>query len=461
MSGTDISAAEAAAKGPEVAVADGTATASPIAGAARRYTLIILLVIYTLNFLDRQIINILAEPIKQELGLADWQMGAMTGLAFAAIYTFLGVPMARLSDRHNRVWIVSAALATWSAFTVLCGMAQNFTQMLLARFGVGVGEAGCTPPAQSLITEITPKSERARALAFYSLGVPIGSLLGMVIGGVVADHWGWRAAFFVVGLPGILLALLTVITVKDPRGQAMVKAAQAAAPRQSFKEVLGVLGRKKSFWYLSAGAGLISLVGYAHQSFYGSFFLRNHRAEITELATSIGFAGPIGLLGLSLGLILGLSGAFGTFLGGRFGDFFAARGQGEGGYMTAPAIATVVAMPILALVFVAPTATLALAILIVPTVLKAMWYGPVYAGVQGLVADRSRATATAMLLLVINLIGLGTGPLIAGILSDLFAASLGPAEGLRWAMVSICLFGVVAGGLFWIGRRHLAAESIS
>ncbi|NBB15881.1 MFS transporter [Caulobacter sp. SLTY] len=445
---------------PDVAL-DPNKSASPMASAARRYTLTVLLVIYTLNFLDRQIINILAEPIKQELGLADWQMGAMTGLAFAAIYTFLGIPMARFSDRWNRVWIVSAALATWSAFTVLCGLAQNFTQMLLARFGVGVGEAGCTPPAQSLITEITPKTERARALAFYSLGVPIGSLLGMVIGGVVADHWGWRTAFFIVGLPGILLALLTVLTVKDPRGKAMVAAAQAASPRQTFKEVLGVLGRKKSFWYLGSGAGLISLVGYAHQSFYGSFFLRNHKAEITELATGMGFSGPIGLIGLSLGLILGVSGALGTVLGGRLGDHFAAKGQGEAGYMTAPAIATILAMPILAFVFLTPTAVAALALLAVPTVLKGLWYGPVYASVQGLVADRSRATATAMLLLLINLIGLGTGPLIAGILSDLYALALGPAEGLRWAMVTICLFGVAAGGLFWLGRRHLVAETVS
>jgi len=456
MSVQPPSATQAAATGPEAAVDPGAAI-SPIAAGARRYTLILLLVIYTLNFLDRQIINILAEPIKQELGLADWQMGAMTGLAFAAIYTFLGVPMARFSDRHNRVWIVSAALATWSAFTVLCGLATSFVQMLLARFGVGVGEAGCTPPAQSLITEITPKAERARALAFYSLGVPIGSLLGMVIGGVVADQWGWRAAFLVVGIPGILLALLTVLTVKDPRGKAVLTGPQPH--RQSFMEVLRLLSARRSFWYLAVGAGLISLVGYAHQSFYGSFFLRNHRQEITDLATGIGFAGPIGFLGLSLGLILGISGGLGTFLGGRLGDRFAARG--EGGYMTAPAIALVIAMPILAGVFLAPTALGALGLLIVPTVLKGMWYGPVYAGVQGLVPDRSRATATAMLLLVINLIGLGVGPLIAGVMSDLFAIGLGEAEGLRWSMIAICLAGWVAAGCFWLGRRHLAAESIS
>ena len=170
-------------------------TVPPLAAPKRRYALTVLLVIYILNFLDRQVVNILAEPIKLELGLADWQVGVLTGLAFALFYTFLGLPIARLAERGNRVKIISVAVAIWSLFTMACGLATNFVQLLLARIGVGVGEAGCTPPAHSLISDYAPKEKRASALAFYSLGIPLGSLAGMALGGLIADAYGWRAAF--------------------------------------------------------------------------------------------------------------------------------------------------------------------------------------------------------------------------------------------------------------------------
>jgi len=211
----------------------------------RRYALTLLLVIYTLNFLDRQVVNILAEPIKKDLGLHDWQLGMMTGLAFALFYTVLGLPIARLgiarlAERANRAWIISGAIAAWSGFTLLCGFAQNFPQLILARIGVGVGEAGCTPPAHSLITDYVPRDRRASAIAFYSIGTPLGSLLGMAMGGVVADAWGWRAAFLVAGAPGLLMAALALLTLKEPR-KAAIKGAPHAGPGvgEALQEIAG------------------------------------------------------------------------------------------------------------------------------------------------------------------------------------------------------------------------------
>ncbi|MGP1275131.1 MAG: MFS transporter, partial [Caulobacterales bacterium] len=187
----------------------------PLAPSARRYAVGMLLVIYIFNFLDRQIVNILAEPIKLELGVADWQLGMLTGLAFALFYTVLGIPIARYAEKADRVKIISAAVGVWSLFTIACGLAGNFIQLLLARIGVGVGEAGCSPPAHSLITDYTPKEERASALAFYSMGIPLGSLAGMALGGLIADAYGWRMAFFVAGAPGIILAVMAFLTLPE------------------------------------------------------------------------------------------------------------------------------------------------------------------------------------------------------------------------------------------------------
>ncbi|MFN5822834.1 MAG: spinster family MFS transporter, partial [Sphingomonadales bacterium] len=208
-----------------------------------RITLWVLLVVYIFNFLDRQIVNILAEPIKRDLGLSDTQIGLMTGIAFAAFYTFLGIPIARYADKPttNRVRLISVALVIWSGMTALCGMAQNFVQLLLARIGVGVGEAGCTPAAHSLIADLAPPEKRASAISFYSLGIPIGSLLGMLIGGLVADAYGWRTAFLVAGLPGILLAVIVLVVLRDPRFSAQMQAATpkpAISTQEALKEIL-------------------------------------------------------------------------------------------------------------------------------------------------------------------------------------------------------------------------------
>jgi Major Facilitator Superfamily len=221
---------------PAAIPAAPTAIATPFTRAYTRYAMGLLLAIYIVNFLDRQVVNILAEPIKNDLGLADWQLGLMSGLAFAVFYTFLGIPIARLAERRHRPIIIGASVAAWSGFTALCGAAQNFTQLVACRIGVGVGEAGCTPPAHSLIVDYVLKEKRASALAFYSMGTPLGGLVGMIMGGLVADAYGWRAAFLVAGVPGILFALLVLTTLEEPRRLMARHAAHVKAATPSFGE---------------------------------------------------------------------------------------------------------------------------------------------------------------------------------------------------------------------------------
>ena len=450
----------------------GATTAAPpavpgITAGYRTYALWLLLGIYTLNFLDRQIVNILAEPIKQELGLADWQLGMLTGLSFALFYTVLGLPIARIAERGNRVAIISIAVAVWSAFTVACGLAQNFVQLLLARIGVGVGEAGCTPPAHSLITDYTPKEKRASALAFYSMGVPIGSLLGLAMGAVIADQYGWRTAFLVAGAPGLLIGVLAWLTLKEPRRMAEFKAAQTTADAPTtFGQALTELRSKKTFWRIAIATALISFIGYAHVAFFGSFFIRVHGAELEGLARTVGGAlgmelGALGFLGPALGLMIGIAGALGTWLGGQIADRAARKDLRA--YMSVPSIAVLLGAPFFVAAMLVGDPMLALLLLAVPTLLNSLWSGPVYAAVQGMVQPRTRATAVAVLLFVVNLIGLGLGPLAVGVLSDVLATAggLGEAEGLRWALLISGGIGLLVAAFFWSARSTIREEMVS
>jgi len=422
-----------------------------------RYALSLLLVIYIFNFLDRQVVNILAEPIKRELGLADWQIGLMSGLAFALFYSVLGVPIARLAEARSRPLVISASLATWSAFTALCGTAQSFAQLCLYRIGVGVGEAGCTPPAHSLISDYVPRSRRATALAFYSMGVPLGSLLGMTLGGVIADAYGWRAAFFIVGMPGIALAALAAWTLKETRSRLRADVAAALAAQPPFTQVLTRLAGKPTFWLLAFAASLKAFINYGQAPFIASFFLRNHASEVAQMATAVGLK-PVGFLGLAIGLIFGVCGAASSMLGGWIADRTAAHDVRN--TVLAPALAMLVSVPAVIAVFLVADARMALAILIVPYLLNNFWYGPVYATTQGLVPANMRATAAAVLLFIINLIGLGLGPLLVGLLSDTLAVrgGLGSGEGIRWALIAASLVGLLSSALFFAARRSIGRD---
>jgi MFS family permease len=450
-------ASEPPAPPPTAPVASPLIT--PVSTAYRRYALWILLIIYTLNFLDRQVVNILAEPIKQELGLADWQLGMMTGLAFAIFYTVLGIPIARMAERKNRPLIIGVSVAAWSVFTVACGFAQNFWQLILARIGVGVGEAGCTPPAHSLITDYVPKEKRASAIAFYSIGTPLGSLLGMAMGGLVADAYGWRVAFMVAGAPGVIFALIAAFTLVEPRKKLAADLAARATPQITFGAALAVLMAKKTFWLVAFAAAIKAFIGYGHAPFTASFFFRNHTAELAQLAAIFGLKSA-GFLGLALGLMGGTAGVIGAWLGGVIADRYGAKDIRA--YVVVPAIASLLAIPFYIAAINLPQAVPAMALLTVPVLLGTLWYGPVYATAQSIVDPAMRATASAVLLFIINLVGLGLGPVGVGLLSDVLAGplGLGSAEGVRWALMISAGLGVVSFWLFWRARKTIAADMV-
>ena len=446
-------------------MSDAAATAAPAAvspvkvmsGGYRAYALGLLLVIYILNFVDRSVINILAEPIKNDLGLADWHIGLMAGVAFAVFYTVLGLPIAQLAEKYNRPLIISIALAVWSAFTALSGLAQNFTQLVLARIGVGIGEAGCTPPAHSLITDYVPRERRASALAFYSMGIPLGSLVGMAVGGIVADAYGWRVAFFVCGLPGLAIALLAWATLIETRVAAVTKS--AALRLDDFKIALKTLSTKRTFWFVAFAASIKAFIGYGHAPFTASFFLRNHPEEIAALAADFGLK-SVGFTGLALGLIGGTAGAVGALLGGLIADRFGARDLRA--YVSVPAIAALVTIPVYIFAVTTEYAALGIGVLAINAILGTLWYGPVYATAQSIVPPHMRATAAAILLFIINLIGLGLGPLAVGALSDVLATvwEFGKAEGIRWALIFSTVPNVLAFALFWWARKSIREEIV-
>ena len=270
------------------------------------YILAILILVYTFNFIDRQIIGILAIPIKEELSLTDGQLGLMGGLAFALFYTILGIPIAMLADKKNRTWIMTVALGLWSLMTAICGLAQNFWQLAAARLGVGVGEAGGVAPAYSLISDFYPPEKRARALAIYSFGIPIGSALGIVFGGVIASYIDWRAAFFIVGIAGLVLTPIFKTTVKEPKRGQFDKQSQNLEPAP-ITDIFNILLNKPSFWLISIGASCSSMMGYGIFFWLPSFLVRSF--ELTLLNASLFF-----------GAILLVGGIIGIWLGGGYGE---------------------------------------------------------------------------------------------------------------------------------------------
>ena len=445
---------------PKIAV--GAPPLVPLVSAGfRGYALVVLLLVYTVNFLDRQIVSILAEPIKNDLGITDTQLGLLTGLAFGIIYCGFGLPLARLADKANRVWIISGSLALWSACTVLCGRAVNYPTLVLARMGVGLGEAGCTPTAHALIADYTPREKRASALAFFSMGTPIGSLLGLAMGGVVADAYGWRAAFLVAGVPGLILALVVLFTLKEPR-KAMTEAAvqASAAIQMSFGATVRYLSAKRTFWFMAFGAAIKAFIGYGHAPFTASYFLRMHGPEVAQLAGQFGLK-PVGFLGIALGLLAGIFGTASSWLGGWIADKFGARDLRA--YASVPAVASVVSIPFFCAAMSVDSVALALALLIPSSLLGSLWYGPVYASAQSLVPPQMRATSASIVLFIINMTGLGLGALVVGGLSDYFnfTMGLGKAEGIRWALIGSSFFGLLAAFLFFMARKRIREDMVS
>lgn len=427
-----------------------TATAASQEGATagesrsyRYYVLAILIVVYTVNFIDRQIIGILAPAIKAELKLSDTQLGLLGGLAFAIFYTGLGIPIARLADRHNRMWIMTIALSLWSMFTALCGAASTFTQLFLARVGVGVGEAGGVAPAYALISDYFPRHERSRALAVYSFGIPIGGALGVLFGGLIATSVSWRAAFVTVGIAGLLIAPLFKLTVREPpRGR---YDPPAPAHHETLGGVIRQLAAKPSFWGLSLGAASAASLSYGLAFWLPSFFLRSF--QLTLVQTSLIYSA-----------MLFVGGCTGIWLGGWLGDRLGAARPSM--YATVPAIAFLISIPCYAVAVMAPSIEIAALASLVPQALGLLWLGPIITAVQHLVDARMRATASAAFLFVNNLIGLGVGTAFFGIMSDALNQRFG-ADALRYAILSGLVFYVISATILLATSRRLKQDLVA
>jgi len=392
-----------------------------------------LTLVYTFNFIDRQVVVILQEQIRVDLGLMDWQLGLLSGFVFAIFYSVLGLPIAHLSESVGRKRVVAAALAFWSLMTALSGAAQNFVQLLLLRIGVGVGEAGGSPPSHSMISDIFPRHRRALALSIFSMGVYFGYLFAYGLGGWIAESLGWRMTFVVLGLPGVVLALVVALTVKEPpRGMAErieanrepADADEKDAVRPSFRATIQFLWSRKSFRHIAFAASLQSLAGFGVGNFVPSFMMRAYEM-------------PIGEVGWKLALITGLGGAFGIVVSGWISDRLARRG--DHWYVLAPTIALIVTLPLTILAFSALTPGRMFVSYIPYMVLGSMWLGPIIAVTHSLVGLRQRAVASAALFFIINLIGLGLGPVLVGSLSDLMRPGFGDANALRYAMIGTAL----------------------
>lgn len=405
------------------------------------------MLVYTSSHVDRSIVGILAQPIKKDLGLSDLQIGLMSGLAFAVFYATLGLPLAILAERANRRNIIVVALTTWSAMTVLCGMATNYLQLVLARIGVGIGEAGSSPQSHSMISDMYRPHERARALGFYSLGVYLGGMIGYVVGGYVSVHYGWRTAFFLVGAPGLILALILWLTVPEPARQTL------PGPSRTFGQYAAALAQGFRFIWTSRacrhatiGITLTAFVGYGAAFFTAAFIERTHQI-------------PRDQIGLILGPVAGLFGGAGVLLGGYLADRLSRKDFKWTGWIVG--LAKFAAAPLVLGFYWFDDATVSFLMLLPASVLGAFYLGPSFAMVQSVAPVAMRATLAAIMLFILNLIALGLGPVAVGAVSDLLTPHF-QQDALRYTLLVTSLINVWAGVHFMLAgsaySREMAAK---
>lgn len=379
----------------------------PLGARERRIMLTLMTTAYTLNFVDRTIIASIGQAIKADLKITDTQLGLLGGLYFALLYTFLGLPLARFAERYSRRNIIAGAILVWSGFTALCGSAASYAWLALFRFGVGVGEAGLSPPAHSLISDYYEPKKRASALSVYSLGVPIGTMVGAVVGGFLAQRYGWRVAFLAAGLPGVLLAIAIWTLVREPVRPAKPPSAGFAAElRATLGVARGLFGSWPVF-NMIMGITLVSFAGYGGGQFVQPYFTRAFGLNYAQV-------------GLLTGLIGATSQIVGVLLGGFASDRLARSGARQW-YGLVPAIGVTLAFPFILGIYTADSWQAAAVWLAFPGALSYVYLGPTYGVVQNAVAPEQRATATAVLLFFLNLVALGGGPPFTGWLIDHFA----------------------------------------
>lgn len=420
--------------------------AAAITPAYRSYALSLFLLVYVINFVDRQIFGILIEPIRLEIDLSDTQLGLLGGIAFAIFYTFAGIPIARWADVGVRKNIVALALVIWSVMTMFTSTAKGFGTLLIARVGVGIGEAGCSPPIHSLISDMYPEEERATALSTYALGIPIGAAIGTLVGGWIGEYFGWRMAFMVVGLPGIIVAIVVFFTVREPpRGHSEPDHVQVQKDLVPLADTLRFLWSLRAFRHLSFAGALHAFVGYGVGLFIPAFFMRVHGFGLAETSTYL--------------FLIGLTGIIGTYLGGYLGDRMGKKDKRW--YMGIPGIATIISVPFAVLFYTTGDPMLAIVLAIPGAILGPMYLGPTFAMTQTLVPPAMRSTASAILLFVLNLIGLGLGPVFAGFLSDTLRPGYGE-ESIRYSLLILAVAGNIWSALhYYLASRTLREDLVA
>jgi predicted MFS family arabinose efflux permease len=412
-------------------------TSATAKGAAYAHlVLAMLLVVYTFNWIDRQILGILAPAIKADLGLTNTQLGALGGIAFAALYSTLAIPLALLADRTSRTWVITASLAVWSAFTALCGLATSFWQLFAFRVGVGVGEAGGVAPSYALISQYFPPERRARAMSIYAMGIPVGLALGVVFGAAIARAVDWRAAFIVIGLAGVVIAPVFRLVVKEP------PRVVAKSERISVAAVFAMLARKPSFWLMAVAAAMSSTVGYGLAFWTPSVLIQAFQFDLSQTSWFYGS-------------LLFVGGVMGVYAGGVFADRMGKADRGA--YVRVPAWAWLVTAPLFIAGFLSPTPFLAWFLLLLPNALTLVFVGPLTTAAQHLVPPQARATASACFLLINNLAGPGLGPLLLGAVSDVMTARFG-ADALRYSAVAVTGLYFMAAALAFLAVKPLRRD---
>lgn len=423
------------------AAARGAGATPGYTPAYRNYILAILTLMYVVNYLDRQVLAILLQPIKTEFGVSDALLGLLAGPTFALFYATLGIPIARLADRHSRRNIIAVSMGLFSIMTVICGLAAQFWQLLVARVLTGVGEAGTGPSAQAVISDLYPPEKRAAAQSFYSAGLNIGLLIAFFAGGWIAQTYGWRNAFLAAGIPGLILFFVVLFTVREPvRGHSEMLADDGIRP--SLGAVARFLWGQRSFHWIAFGAAMTSFGGYGATAFVPAFLVRSHHLSLSEV-------------GLIFAGIAGVGGWIGTFLSGVIADRMGKHDVRWNMYV--PIGAVFLALPFQPVFYLADNTTIAVLAAIIPSSMGAVFLGPCVTMVQGLVPPRMRATAAALFLFILNIIGLGLGPQTVGLVSTLLEPTLG-TDALRYALLVTMVSGAIGGFCYWRASKTLKAD---
>ena len=410
-------------------------------GRSRGFILLMVTLVYVVNYLDRNILAIVLPEIKREFHLTDAALGFLSGTSFAITYAILGMPLAWIADRANRRNVIAASMALFSAMTVVCAYAGSTIQLVIARVFTGVGEAGTGPSIQSIISDLYPPRQRGAALSIYSSGLNIGLLIAFFGGGQIAAHFGWRNAFFAAGLPGLVLVFLFLFAVPEPR-RGHVENLQDEIRAPSFLATVAFLWLQRSFRWIALGTALSSFGGYASITFTPLFLAVSHGMDPSSR-------------GLALALLAGVAGGFGTYISGVLADRLGKRDIRWNMYVPIAFIA--ISLPFMPFFYLSSSLAVALLCAIVPSANGAAYLAPSLAMTQGLVPLRMRAQAAAILLFILNIIGYGLGPLSVGKLSDLLRPSLG-SDSIRWAMLSTAIPWIASGFCYWFASRSLVSD---